>query len=186
MTPTSNAYQAGDWLGFLKKSDKTLLKHCRIDEFKSTGRGGQKRNKVANAIRLTLSHLTVTDSSTRSRTTNLQRALRKLRIEIALDINDIDRRCQFQTFPEEVLPYLGGDLIRISPNNPVFPFFVAGFIDLYTTQTGNWKKSAEVCQVSVSQLRKFAKKHPFLVSTMNQIDVQIKAVAAEKNRNAGY
>ena len=170
MTTNSHSYQTGDWLKFLRKSDDDLLKHCRVDEFKATGKGGQKRNKVTNAIRLTLAHLMVTDSSTRSRTTNLQRALRKLRVSIALDIKEVDRRSQFKTFPQEALPDLESDLIRINSSNPVFPFFVGGFIDLFATAKGDWKRSAEVCHISVSQLKKFAKIHTSVASTLKQLE----------------
>ena len=170
VTASLKSYQTGDWLVFIRKSDDDLLKHCRVDEFKATGKGGQKRNKVTNAIRLTLAHLMVTDSSSRSRATNQQRALRKMRLRIALDTKNIDQRSRFKTFPREALPYLQGDLIRINTTNPAFPFFVGGVVDLFATTSGDWKKSAETCEFSVSQLKKFTQKHSSLASALKRIE----------------
>ncbi len=45
------------WHEFVAKTDDELLKMVRIDVFKGTGKGGQKKNKTENAIRLTLDDL---------------------------------------------------------------------------------------------------------------------------------
>ena len=35
-------------------SDEKLLRECRIDRYQASGKGGQKRNRVLSAVRLTL------------------------------------------------------------------------------------------------------------------------------------
>ena len=66
--------------------DAELSKLCDLDFFKATGPGGQKRNKSSSAVRLTLrgSDLSVTDCTERSQHQNRARALRKLRMLLAL------------------------------------------------------------------------------------------------------
>lgn len=66
--------------------DQELRALCRIDCFRGTGRGGQKRNTTDSAVRVT--HLdsgvsTVCDE-TRSQSTNRILALRRLRHSLAL------------------------------------------------------------------------------------------------------
>lgn len=66
------------------RSDADLLRQCRVDTFQSGGPGGQHRNKVESAIRLT--HLPtgvmVVSRSHRSQYRNRQEALRRLRAEL--------------------------------------------------------------------------------------------------------
>ena len=66
------------------RSDADLLRQCRVDTFQSGGPGGQHRNKVESAIRLT--HLptgvTVVSRSHRSQYRNRQEALRRLRAKL--------------------------------------------------------------------------------------------------------
>lgn len=66
--------------------DEALLRQCRVDVFRGTGNGGQKRNRTDSAVRLT--HLATgavaTCDETRSQHQNRQLALRKLRDQIAL------------------------------------------------------------------------------------------------------
>jgi len=65
--------------------DEQLLKLCRIDRFRGSGRGGQKRNTTDSAVRVT--HVeagySATSDATRSQRTNRTLALRHLREEIA-------------------------------------------------------------------------------------------------------
>ena len=70
----------------LKMADADLLRHCRVDVFRGTGRGGQKRNVTDSAVRVTHSETgtAATSDETRSQTANRTRALRALRQKLAL------------------------------------------------------------------------------------------------------
>lgn len=67
-------------------SDETLLRQCRVDRFRGSGRGGQKRNVTDSAVRLTHQPTGVVAESdaTRSQTRNREQALRQMRKQIAL------------------------------------------------------------------------------------------------------
>jgi len=72
---------------WLAADDAALTSQCRLDFFRSTGNGGQKRNKCATAVRLIHepSGLAVTCDAERSQHRNRALALQKLRRAIALN-----------------------------------------------------------------------------------------------------
>ncbi len=160
---------------FLRKSDQELQNLSRMDIYKATGRGGQKKNKTSNAIRLSLGNLSVTQSASRSRADNISKAVKKLRLAIALDIGSgFQERSGWRDFPEEILPYLQSDLIRINPKNKVFPIFLGNFIDVFIHHQGNWKKIAEQFNTSNSQIRRFTQENPFMLETVKKLQNQFR------------
>ena len=151
------------WLDYVRKTDNELLKICRVDTFRGSGRGGQKRNKTTNAVRLTLFKIAVTESASRSKAQNVTSALNKLRLAIALKTAPEFRRGEDAgIFPEEIQPYLFRDIIRIRPQNPVFPIFIGCLLDHFIIHEGAWKLVAAQFGVSSSQLRRFVEKHPHI------------------------
>lgn len=68
--------------------DDGLLALCRVDTFRGTGRGGQKRNRTSSAIRVThrATGIAASSDETRSQHTNRTLALRLLRWELALGV----------------------------------------------------------------------------------------------------
>lgn len=66
--------------------DDALLRQCRCETCRGSGRGGQKRNRTDSAVRLTHLETGVSASSdaTRSQHSNRRDALRKLRGALAL------------------------------------------------------------------------------------------------------
>ena len=71
-------------------SDEKLLSQCRVDHYRGSGPGGQKRNKTSNAVRL--AHLPTgilaTATESRSLKENHLHCLRRLRIKIAAEIRE--------------------------------------------------------------------------------------------------
>ena len=75
-----------DWTQFLRLDDQALLAQCELDRFRASGPGGQKRNKTDSAVRLRhrSTGLSAEAVESRSQHENRARALRRLRLEIAL------------------------------------------------------------------------------------------------------
>ncbi|MBQ6474558.1 MAG: peptide chain release factor-like protein [Victivallales bacterium] len=75
---------------WLALDDQSLLRLCRCEACRGTGPGGQKRNKTSTAIRLV--HLptgiAVEDDATRSQHQNRDGALRKLRLQLAMELRE--------------------------------------------------------------------------------------------------
>ncbi|HJM89366.1 MAG TPA: peptide chain release factor-like protein [Dehalococcoidia bacterium] len=76
------------WQDFLPLDDAALLAQCEFDRFRASGPGGQKRNVTESAVRLRhgASGLTSEATESRSQHENRARALRRLRIAIALTL----------------------------------------------------------------------------------------------------
>ncbi len=158
------------WLEYVRKTDKELLKICRVDTFRGSGRGGQKRNKTTNAVRLTLFNVAVTESASRSKAQNITSAIRKLRLAIALERSSQFHRGEDSgVFPAEIQPYLSRNTIRIRSQNPVFPIFIGCLLDHFIKHDGAWKLVAAQFGVSNSQLHRFVEKHPGLRMALESI-----------------
>ncbi len=73
---------------YLSLDDAQLLRQCEVDTFRSSGPGGQKRNKTSSGVRLRHhpSGASVTATEDRSQHVNKARALRRLREAIALEV----------------------------------------------------------------------------------------------------
>ena len=75
---------------YRKLSDEHLLADCRLETFRGSGPGGQKRNKTSSSVRLTHvpSGLSVVAGESRSQHRNRQAALDRLRRKIALRVRE--------------------------------------------------------------------------------------------------
>jgi hypothetical protein len=75
---------------WLELDDRALLAECEIDRYRASGAGGQKRNKTSSAVRLRHrpSGITAHSSDSRSQHDNRERALRRLRENIAFDLRE--------------------------------------------------------------------------------------------------
>lgn len=74
--------------GFLELDDAGLLGQCSVDVYRASGPGGQKRNKIESAVRLRHqpTGLIATAEESRSQHENKARALKRLRLKIALHL----------------------------------------------------------------------------------------------------
>jgi hypothetical protein len=73
---------------YLELSDAELFAQCEFDRFRASGPGGQKRNKTESAVRLrhTPTGLQSEANESRSQHENRVRALRRLRLTLALSL----------------------------------------------------------------------------------------------------
>lgn len=79
---------ATTWRDYVGLDDASLLAECEVDRFRASGPGGQKRNKTESAVRLrhTPTGLHGEANESRSQHENRARALRRLRLAIALTL----------------------------------------------------------------------------------------------------
>jgi hypothetical protein len=71
-------------------NDDALLAQCRVDLYRGSGPGGQKRNKTSNAVRITHlpTRLSATATESRSLALNRLHALRRLRMRLITEIRE--------------------------------------------------------------------------------------------------
>ena len=96
---------------YLVQSDEKLLNECSSETYRSSGPGGQHRNKRDSAVRLThrLTGVVVTATERRSQHENRHRAIARLRRAIAIRVR------QAVSVPRPVLPALS------PPKGPAVP-----------------------------------------------------------------
>ncbi len=141
----------------LSASDDELLAACTMDFFKSTGKGGQKRNKTSSAVRLIHrpTGVAVTDCSERSQHRNRQAALQKLRLAIAL-------QCRATPAAMPANPECG-------VTNAAFFLNMAQLIDMFYACNGNHFQVAETLGLSASKTVKILAKEPQILNAVNTI-----------------
>ena len=121
--------------------DEELFRLCKCDFFKSTGKGGQKRNKTSSAVRLTHLETGVIASADdfRSQHDNRHLALKRLRVELAM-------HCRSKCSPKVDL--------KISKKNSQYCLLIALLCDTIIDNDLNVKASAEQLSLSSNQFVK--------------------------------
>ena len=158
-------YNPIDWVNYILLDDKVLLSQCRLEMIRGSGKGGQKKNKTSNAVRLHFFHFRSFSQKHRSQSKNIKTALKKLRLEIALNnaqkigSSNLVPRKNWETIPPVLRPFLANGLVLISVNNKNYPYFLGFLKDLVWQLEGDEKKIAVFLGISRSQLQKWDKKN---------------------------
>jgi len=154
---------------YLLADDKDLLAECQVHFYRASGPGGQKRNKTSSAVRLRHdpTGLTVVATESRSQHENRARALRRLRMAMALQLRQTPGR---QAPPPE-LTELGGarQWLVLNGRNPRYPLAVAAVLDALADSGGGVSQAAETLGVSTSRLVDFLRGNPKVWTQANRI-----------------
>jgi hypothetical protein len=156
---------------FLHLNDTAFLKTCRFDTYMASGHGGQKRNRTYSAVRLTHlpTTLAVIAEESRSQAENKLKALKRLRMAIALRARKHPATGRF-TIPEEIREYFKPDApLQVSSKNPLYPLVCASALDaLYLTE-GKIGAAAALLSISTGRLNKFLSKDKDLLNAVNEL-----------------
>jgi hypothetical protein len=137
-------------------SSDELLRQCRVDVFRGTGPGGQKRNRTSSAVRIT--HVptgtTATCDETRSQHSNRDIAVRKLRCEIA-------RHCRCVPAPA----YAGSWAPRLT--SVEYPLWLAAVLDQLEEHQYRLAEAAVALGVSTGRLVRDLAADPALWQIVN-------------------
>ena len=136
-------------------SDDELLRLCRVDTFRGTGPGGQKRNKTESAVRVTHreSGISAFDDQTRSQHLNRIRALQKLRLELAVNMR------QATQLWEKACPGL---------NSRFYPCWLGAVFDALTATGFRLAEAATLLGSSTGKLSRNLSRDPFACQLVNQ------------------
>jgi len=168
----------GDIPDWLAVNDDALLADCDVDTYKASGPGGQHRNKVSSAVRLRhrpTGIITHGDDS-RSQHTNKRLALKRLRMQLALQIRrSVDPMVWQGRLPEAIAACLttprGGRTVRLEIGRKDARFWPLGqfLLDLLDACEGQLGKAAGVVGVTTSNLVAQLKKDRHLFAAASEI-----------------
>ena len=155
---------------WLQMSDEELLKICRCDVYISTGKGGQKRNKTASAVRLTHIPTGITGNSSESRqqTLNKHNALRSLRINLGLEL-----RAPAETWEGQM---------DMNVKNPQYSLFIGVLLDNLVEAKFQVSTVAEQYGVSTGKMIKILAKDDMLWQAVNKERQRLQLKPLKKGR----
>ena len=154
----NGALQQSNWLQFIRLDDQTLMAQCAVDCFRASGPGGQKRNKTDSAVRLRHqpTSVTVEAAESRSQHENRVRALRRLRLAIALEVRaPVRKNGDLPKELSEVLQTTQGRTISVGQRDVRYPATIAAIFDVLSAKDWRIAPTARQLGVSVSQLTRF-------------------------------
>ena len=156
-----------EWLAM---SDDALLRQCDVDTYRASGPGGQKRNKTSSAVRLrhAASGQLVIAEESRSQHENKARALKRLRMAIALNCRadfalDAPPPAVFSAHQRQ------NGSVEISTKNADFPLCVALGLDALNATAGRVKDAATLLGMGTAGLSDLLTRHPKVLDQANRI-----------------
>lgn len=148
--------------------EEELLKECTLGKGRSSGPGGQHRNKVETKV--TLTHrptgVAAQASERRSAEENRRVALKRLRLALAVEVR---RPVPIGDARSELWRRRCVDgRIACNPAHRDYPALLAEALDMLETCGGNPKKAALRLDCTMSQLVKLIKEHPPALERINR------------------
>lgn len=155
----------------LDYSDEQLRRECVVDTHRTSGPGGQHRNKTESAVRLRHppSGLIVTGEERRSQHQNMANALLRLREALAVQC----RSPLVATIRWPVSVKILGGHLRVSESNPGFYHVVGIALDALAAFGGKPQDAAAYLGVSTSSYTRFLAKHPKAWEEANRIRAEL-------------
>lgn len=154
-------------------SDDELLAQSRVDHYRGSGPGGQKRNKTSNAVRLT--HLptgiAVTATESRSLKENHLFAMRRLRLKLASELREQVPE-QFEP-PDWFLSVRRENRIEASHRHVYYAAIGGLLLDLLKAMRGNPSHVATMLGISTTAVIKFLENEPQLWTAANRIRAEL-------------
>ncbi len=165
--------------GFLAVDDAKLLGQCEVHTYKSSGPGGQHRNKVSSAIRLhhRPTGITALANESRSQHDNKLQALRRLRMNIACQLRCPVELVDYQ--PMELLseclfvarggPAAGTKRLGIGSKDRRFWQVAAVLLDLLESATGRLAPPAAALGITTGNFTSVIKSDRHLYAAAQQL-----------------
>ena len=156
---------------YLALDDAALLDQCHLHIHRASGPGGQKRNKTSSAIRLrhTPTELMVVATESRSQHENKRRALRRLRMAIALNARrPFDPATDSPSHRLRDCVAKDGRLV-CGPRDERYPPVVRDLLDIFCALEARTAETARALNISTAHLTAFLRKDPKLLARANQL-----------------
>ncbi|MHC4824350.1 MAG: peptide chain release factor family protein [Planctomycetota bacterium] len=158
-----------------EKPEEELVKELQFEATRSRGPGGQHRNRVATAIRVTHIPTGITAMATekRSQLENKVEALFRIRVKLAMEVRselvDGDFVPPAAYKPSELwMGRLKGAKMKVNPHHSDFPALLAEVLDRLHLEEDDLDRTATALRISKSQLIKFLAIDPAALHALNE------------------
>jgi len=147
--------------------DDALLAHCNIRRGRTSGPGGQHRNKVETAVEITHRPTTTTGwaSERRSQADNRRVAIFRLRLNLAIETRSTYKLGEPATELWQSRCRKGR--IEVNPTHRDFPTLLAEALNVIHTLRFDLKAASTILNCTASQLVRFLKKEPRAIEQVN-------------------
>jgi len=167
---------------FLAAQDAELLNQCDVDTYRASGPGGQKRNKTDSAIRLrhNPTNLMAVANESRSQQDNRRRAIKRLRLTIALQMREPIDLENHQPRPDlaDCLREFGK--LRVGKRDRRYIFVVAELLDCLEACHGRVSPIAKLLGISTANLVAFFAADDKLWARANQMRLALGQATLKK------
>jgi len=157
--------------------EEDLLALCDLEHTRGSGPGGQKRNKVSTAVRLTHrdSGITVVAAERRSQLQNKSAAIFRLRVKLAIELRSVPEvpgAEGLMLVPAAPLSALWLSRVKdnklsLNPSHKDFPTLLAEALDQLQTAKLSAPAAAKMLRISTSQLIKLLAMEPAALEHIN-------------------
>jgi hypothetical protein len=144
-----------------------LLRDCRLERLKRSGPGGQRRNKVETAVRLTHvpTGIIAEASERRSPAANERESVRRLRLRLAVEI----RSAGVGAVPSELWQSrCRNRRLTIDPDHNDYPSLLAEALDVLARHEWELPAAAGQLGISTSQLVRLLRHEPAAFGKLNR------------------
>jgi hypothetical protein len=141
---------------FLRLDEKLFIRQCRVETYAASGPGGQKRNRTYSAVRITHfeTDISAIAEESRSQTENKLKALKRVKIAIALNIRK-DQTSSLFKMPDEIADIFRIDRpLQINRKNPLYPLFCATVLDSIYLAQGSISSASKILNTTTGKLNK--------------------------------
>jgi len=151
-------------------TDDQLFAQCRMDTYRGSGPGGQKRNKTSNAVRLVHkpTGLFVTATESRSLALNKLHAVRRLRLKLVCEVREPVDLASFEP-PDWVVSVRLERRFVVSTKNVLYMPLVGLVLDLFQATGANPAAVGVNLRVSTSAVLKLLASDPHIWTTANHL-----------------
>jgi hypothetical protein len=156
---------------FITLEDKAFECSCRLEFYMASGPGGQKKNRTYSAVRATHKRTTISTvaEESRSQSDNKEKALKRLKKKIALQVRKDFSSTGFKVHPEAAALFLKEGIKKINSKNRLYPLYCAVLLDSIYTSKGKLSEASKRLNSSTGKLNKVISSDKDIFNAVNSL-----------------